>query len=103
MTPRERAIQAVRLLVTDKLANIPARVYLIGPSARGDSHRYSDIDIAIETLQATTETLIPDIRCLLEESDIPFFVDVFDFIQLDESYRQQIKKEGVLWTVPPER
>ena len=103
MTPRERAIQAVRLLVTDKLANIPARVYLIGPSARGDSHRYSDIDIAIETLQATTETLIPDIRCLLEESDIPFFVDVFDFTQLDESYRQQIKKEGVLWTVPPER
>ena len=100
MTPRERAIQAVRLLVTDKLANIPARVYLIGSNARGDSHRYSDIDIAIETLQAAPGTLIPDIRCLLEESDIPFFVDVFDFTQLDESYRQQIKKEGVLWTVP---
>lgn len=103
MTPRERAIHAVRLLVTNKLANTSARVYLIGSSARGDSNRYSDIDIAVETLQATPETLIPDIRCLLEQSDIPFFVDVFDFTQLDELYRQQIKKEGVLWTMPPER
>lgn len=103
MTPRERAIHAVRLLVSDKLANIPARVYLIGSSARGDSNRYSDIDIAIETLQPTPETLIPDIRCLLEQSDIPFFVDVFDFTQLDELYRQQIEQEGVLWTVLPER
>lgn len=99
-TPRERAIRMVRDLVANKLTNIPARVYLIGSCARGDHRRSSDIDIAIETLQPVSGTLISDIRQLLEESDIPFFVDVFDFTQLDESYRHQIEKEGVLWIAP---
>jgi hypothetical protein len=37
---------------------------------------------------------------MLEESEVPFFVDVFDFTQLDENYRHQIEKEGVLWIAP---
>jgi len=102
VTPRERAIHAVRHLVEDKLAGIPSRVYLIGSSARGDGNRYSDIDIAIETLQPTPTTLISDIRLMLEQSDVPFFVDVFDFTQLEERFRNQIGKEGVLWIAPTE-
>lgn len=99
-TPRERAIRMVHHLVADKLVDIPSRVYLIGSCARGDHRRKSDIDIAIETLQSPPETLITDIRQMLEESEVPYFVDVFDFAQLDESYRHQIKKEGVLWIAP---
>ena len=102
VTPRERARHAVRHLVVDKLAGIPSRVYLIGSSARGDDHRYSDIDIAIETLQPSPTTLISDIRLMFEQSDIAFFVDVFDFTQLDERFRNQIEKEGVLWIAPTE-
>ena len=101
-TPRERAMQLVRHLVVDKLAGIHSRVYLIGSSARGDTNRCSDIDIAIETLQPTPTTLISDIRLMLEQSDVPFFVDVFDFARLDERFRNEIEKEGVLWTAPTE-
>lgn len=100
-TPRERAIRMIRDLVTSKLTNIPARVYLIGSCARGDHRQSSDIDIAIETLQPMSGTLISDIRQMLEESEVPFFVDVLDFTQLDERYRTQIAGEGVLWIAPP--
>jgi len=102
MTPRERAIQVVRGLVLDKLKGITCNVYLIGSCARGEINRYSDIDIAVEILQPAPDTLISDIRILLEQSNIPFFVDVFDFTLLDKHFRDQIKKEGVLWTAPKE-
>ncbi len=39
---------------------------------------------------------------MLEQSDVPFFVDVFDFTQLEERFRNQIGKEGVLWIAPTE-
>jgi predicted nucleotidyltransferase len=100
-TPRERAMRVVRQLITDKLRDIPSRVYLMGSCARGDNSRYSDIDIAIETLQSAPKTLISDIRDLLEQSDVPFLVDIFDFSQLEERYQKEIKKEGVLWIAPP--
>ena len=102
VTPWERSIQVVRGLVVDKLKGIPCRVYLIGSCARGDTTRYSDIDIAVETLQRAPDTLISDIRIMLEQSDIPFFVDVLDFSRLDKRFRDQIEKEGVLWAAPKE-
>lgn len=99
-TPRERALQAIRQCVSEKLTNISAQVYLIGSCARGDYRRESDIDIAVELLEPTQKTLISDIRDALEQSDIPFVVDVFDYSQLDEAYRAEIQKEGVLWVAP---
>jgi predicted nucleotidyltransferase len=99
-TPRERAMHIIRELVSGRLEGIPSKVYLIGSCARGDDKRSSDIDIAIETLQPTPKALIADIRDMLEQSDVPFFVDVFDFTQLDENYRTQIEKDGVLWIAP---
>ncbi|MCD4652700.1 nucleotidyltransferase domain-containing protein [bacterium] len=102
MTPRERAIQVVRSLVLDKLKDIPCIVYLIGSCARGEMKHYSDIDIAVEILQLAPDALISDIRIMFEQSDIPFFVDVFDFTLLDKRFRDQIKKEGILWTSPKE-
>ena len=102
LTPRQRAIQEVRRLVVEKLEGIRGHVYLIGSCARGETSRHSDIDIAIETLDPAPSSLIPDIRIMLDQSDVPFFVDVFDVALLEEQFRDQIRKEGVLWTAPKE-
>ncbi len=51
MTPRERAIQAVRLLVTDKLANIPAEGGVVDRAAR----TLTDARRALTTLWRTYE------------------------------------------------
>lgn len=97
-TPRERALRVIRQIVFDSLSGTSARVYLVGSCASGDYKRHSDIDIVIDLLQPTSKVSISEIRSMLEQSDIPFFVDVFDFHQLDEHYRAEIKKDGVQWT-----
>ncbi len=50
-TPRQRAIEQVRRLVAQVLAEHQSRVFLVGSCARGDTRQPSDIDVAIDLVQ----------------------------------------------------
>ena len=99
-TPRDRALRDARQLVIDALGDMPARVYLIGSCARGDWRRDSDIDVAIECNGPVPDAVLQEIRRRFEESDNPFFVDVFDMSRVDEHHREEMRRDGVLWTWP---
>lgn len=97
-TPRGRAIEQVRRLVTQALGEHRSRVFLVGSCARGETRQPSDIDVAIDLDQEAPNGLIPDIRVALEQSDIPFFVDVFDLRRLPQDYRCSLLEGAVEWT-----
>lgn len=103
ITPAQaRALDATRRIVADRLAGLPrARAWLFGSFARGDHRQWSDIDVAIDN---GGEELPPglrgDIDEALEESSIPWFVDVVDLAQAGPAYRREVEREGVLWHAP---
>lgn len=69
-----------------------SKVILFGSRARGDYHRASDIDLAIEGKDATGFTL--DVK---EETSTLLDFDVIDLgSNLQETFRQEIMKEGVI-------
>lgn len=94
---RGRALERVRQLVLDALEDYRARVYLFGSCAEGAPRHSSDIDIAIEPLDDLPVSVLNKIRDKLEESTIPYEVDVIDMRGTDESFRKRIKEEGLLW------
>ena len=94
---RRRALDRVRQIVLDRLAGHRARVYLFGSCARGDINRFSDIDVAIEPLETLPVGLIGHITEDLEESTIPYFVDVVDLSTAGQDFRNRIMKDAVLW------
>lgn len=64
------------------------QVFLFGSRATGQAARWSDYDIGIlgkNPLPATVKTIIEE---ELEESDIPHIVEVVDFFQLPQRFRQ---------------
>ena len=80
------------LLIPDKLNEIkqkilkelnPKRIYVFGSRARGDFHKKSDLDIAIE-------------GGLIEKLDISGNLDLVNLNKADTFLKQRIKKEGVL-------
>ena len=73
------------------------RIYLFGSRARGTNHPGSDIDLAIDEGARIPIEIIGMIQETIEESQIPFFVDVVDFRAVSQEMREQIKKEGILW------
>ena len=94
---RRRALDRVRELVLDAIGTSPAAVYLIGSCARGEAVTSSDIDIAIDPRPGFPQDLIGEIRYALEDSTIPYKVDVADLSMSGAEFRERVMKSAVAW------
>jgi predicted nucleotidyltransferase len=92
------AVRETRRIVCEVLGNVAAKVILFGSRARGCADRLSDIDVGILPIAVMPPHLLPTIRERLEESDIPFRVDVVDLSEVDETFRKRVLAEGTPWT-----
>jgi len=97
LTPRERALEQIRKTVLDTLGDCEATVYLFGSCARAAARRSSDIDVAIEAKKPLPSGLLAALRESLEESTIPFDVDIVDLSETSPAFRERVKREGVVW------
>jgi hypothetical protein len=72
-------------------------LYLFGSRARGDYRSESDIDIALDTGKSIDPFILSTIQEEVEESIIPFTVDIVDMHNIAETLKNQIIKDGILW------
>lgn len=72
-----------------------SKLYLFGSFARGEQQISSDIDVAIDAHEPLFRLKLVEILDTLEESNIPYAVDVVDLH--DVSKLQQITEEGIEW------
>jgi hypothetical protein len=94
---RERVLARVRTIVLEALTGWDAGVYLFGSSATGATRRASDIDVAVEPRRPLPSRVLADLRETLEESTIPYEVDVVDLSEASPQFRQRVKREGIVW------
>lgn len=85
-------------MVLAALAERRASVWLFGSCARGDWVHSSDIDVAIEAEEPLPASLIAGLKEALEDSTIPFDVDIIDLATADEALKDEVRKEGIPWT-----
>ena len=91
------ALDEIRKVVEDALVDYRVKVYLFGSWATGKAHRASDVDIAIDAQQSIPRGLLARLRERLEESHIPYRVEVVLLDEADEALRRRILAEGILW------
>ncbi len=91
-------LEVVRRIVLSGLRGHPARVFLFGSRARGDARRTSDIDVAILPEGPIPDGLLARIRDELEESLVPFAVDLVDLRDAPTGLRERALQEGTEWT-----
>jgi hypothetical protein len=97
-TPEEEGVlDELRKTVVRALGSQRARVYLFGSWASGTQRRASDIDIAIEAQAKLPAEILARLREALEESHVPYRVDVVDLAEVDASFRARALREGHLW------
>lgn len=96
---RDTVLEQVKQIVCGELGGRSPRVYLFGSWARGEEKRSSDIDVAIEFdfYDQTAQTVIMNVRDALEESTIPYKMDVVPLNTSDEVIANKVRKEGILW------
>jgi predicted nucleotidyltransferase len=92
-----KTLEEVRRIVLGVVSERNVRVYLFGSWARGEASRLSDIDVAIDPQIALPRGTLAQLREQLEESHIPYRVDVVDLSHVSSEFRQRVIAEGVLW------
>jgi predicted nucleotidyltransferase len=84
-------------VILSALEGPAVRVYLFGSSVTGGIRRASDIDVAIEPRGALSPALLAKLREQLEESDIPYDVDIVDLSTTSAEFKARVLREGILW------
>jgi predicted nucleotidyltransferase len=94
---RERAVEQLRRMVLHALAEHDAAVYLFGSHARGEVRHASDIDIAILPRDDLPFAFFADLADKIEESTIPYEVDLVDLREVDPAFRLEVLRSGIKW------
>jgi predicted nucleotidyltransferase len=83
--------QVVKTYATDQ----PYQVYVFGSRATGKAKRYSDIDLALIGQKPVPIRILSSLHEALENSRLPYVVDVVDFQTASQQLREQISTQGV--------
>ena len=90
-------LSILRKHVLQKMQQEDARIYLVGSRARGSQRNSSDIDIAIEYKSEEKHSNIGELRESIEESSIPYWVDVVDMRRVNKDFEEKMREDGVVW------
>ncbi|HLU23869.1 MAG TPA: nucleotidyltransferase domain-containing protein [Bacillaceae bacterium] len=94
---RKSILQQLNHILTEALVDYNVRIYLFGSWARNEEKQSSDIDIAIESLEEIPVESWIKLIDKVEESTIPYNVDVVNLKEASSSLIQNVHKEGILW------
>ena len=84
-------------MVLAALGGHDAAVWLFGSCARGEPRQRSDIDIAILPRDELPSGFFGELGADIEESAIPYDVDLVDLRQADPALVDEVRREGVKW------
>lgn len=70
------------------------QVFVFGSRAKGQARRWSDVDVGILGGERVPLSALGLINEELENSDIPFKVDVVDFSRVSKGFREEALKEA---------
>ncbi len=94
----EQDLESIKKIILARLRKYPARIFLFGSHATGRAARASDIDVAVLPEGALPAGLLSGIREEIENSNVPYPVDLVDLSQVDDVLRKRVLKEGIPWT-----
>jgi predicted nucleotidyltransferase len=94
---RERALEKLRHIVFGALGDRDAAVYLFGSMARDEARHTSDIDVAILPHEELPPAFFAELVDAIEESTIPYNVDLVDMREVSPEFREKIVRTGIKW------
>jgi predicted nucleotidyltransferase len=90
-------LDTVRSILMNRLAEYKTEIFLFGSVARGDFRRTSDIDIAVLPQKELPPGLLSELREELDESLIPYRVELIDLSKAPLRFSRRVRKTGIPW------
>lgn len=90
-------LERLKRIVSDFIDDKDVKIFLFGSRARGDNAPASDVDIGIIHGPGFNKGKISLLRERIEESNIPYKVEIVDLMETSERFRDSVLKEAILW------
>ncbi len=90
-------LDQVRRILRNHLKGFKCRIFLFGSQSTQHGRRTSDIDIGLFPIAPLPTGLLSEIREELEESHIPYPVDLVDLSKKDPGFVEHVISKGILW------
>jgi len=94
----ENSLELLKNMASDVFKDEEVVVILFGSRARGDYFETSDVDVGILTKGKVNKSKITLFRERIENSNIPYKVDIVDLSQTSEEFANKVLEEGLsIW------
>lgn len=93
-------IDIVKQIVLKHIPKDNFAVFLFGSRAVGNAKPLSDIDIGILGLEPLPTIIKVDLESDLEESIVPYKIDLIDFYQVDKDFEKEALNTIQIWNCP---
>ena len=90
-------ILALKKMIIDFFKNERVKIVLFGSRARGDNCVFSDVDIGIMPYGKLERGKITLLREKIEDLNIPYKVEIVNFLEVSKEFQQEALKEAVIW------
>ncbi|KKL81477.1 hypothetical protein LCGC14_1994340 [marine sediment metagenome] len=90
-------LEQIQEIILKRLKGYKFQLFLFGSEASKTSGKTSDIDVAIMPITPLPRSLLSEIREELEESHIPYSVDLADLSRTTPEFLQHVRQEGLIW------
>ena len=97
ISKRDQILLQLRQIVLETLKNIPVSIYLFGSWARNEEKQTSDIDVALHSQKEIPIEKWVELRERIEESTLPYNVDLVDLSKANSMIVEKVEKEGIVW------
>ncbi|MFK5948773.1 MAG: CinA family protein, partial [Methylococcales bacterium] len=87
----------LKQLLKDKLPQ-NTQIFLFGSRAKGTAGGMADIDIGVLSESVVAKKILNDIKETIEQSFVPYDVDLVDFNAVSEAFKQQAMKKVIPWS-----
>ncbi|WP_145523927.1 nucleotidyltransferase family protein [Virgibacillus sp. SK37] len=94
---RDQILLQLKQIVLETLKDVPVSIYLFGSWARNEEKRTSDIDIALRPQKEIPMKEWVELRERIEESTVPYKVDLVDLSKANSNIVEKVGKEGIVW------
>ncbi len=72
-----------------------AEIWVYGSRLNGGAHAGSDLDLAVKNFNSENCNIF-DLKQILNNSSIPFLIDIFEFDKLPSNFQDEIKKNHAI-------
>ncbi|MCX7735631.1 MAG: nucleotidyltransferase domain-containing protein [Candidatus Kapabacteria bacterium] len=91
-----KSIRYIKKLLKEKLPE-GSQYFLFGSRAKGTSVNFSDIDIGVISDKKLDDIII-EIKEIIDESFVPYNVDIIDFKKVSKKFKDEAMKKIELWS-----